>query len=453
MSHLSIKLKVTLWYTFLMIVVVSAVLGFMYLISASVIEKDVKKELEAVVDSIGGSIDVDDNDLRVNVNLVQNGIYTVVYQENKTPIQGFFPIEYDNTNVEFKSDILQTIKINTTSFYVYDRQISLKGEEDETLSFWIRGVVAADTTPNLMKSLFQIALMTLPFLVLIAAIGGYLISRQAFKPIDRLMKAANEITDGKDLSKRIGLENSNDEIGRLATTFDHMFTRLENSFEAEKQFTSDASHELRTPITVILAQSELAQSSAKTLEDHQEALGVIHRQALKISHLISQLLSFARLDQDSNKLEFLEVDLSDLTQSVIREQREAWDSTITLSSNIQEDIIATADPVLLNRLMSNLIENAYQYGKENGKILVSLSQTSKEVLFKVEDDGIGISRQNQAKIFQRFYQVSSSRTSNERGSMGLGLAMVQKIAQLHKGSISVESSLNKGSVFTFRFPK
>lgn len=452
MRHLSIKLKVTLWYTFLMIVVVSAVLGFMYLISSSVIEKDVKKELEAVVDSIGGSLHLDDQEVIIDVNLVQNGIYTVVYNENLNPIQGFFPLEYDNTNIEFKSDVLQTIKINGLNFYIYDRKVSLQDEEDRT-SVWIRGVVAADTAPNLMKNLFEMALMTLPFLVLLAAIGGYLISRQAFKPIDRLMKAANEISDGKDLSKRIGLENSKDEIGRLASTFDRMFNRLENSFEAEKQFTSDASHELRTPITVILAQSELAQSSAKTLEDHQEALGVIHRQALKTSHLISQLLAFARLDQDRGKLEFTPVDLSDLAQSVCDEQKEAWNSSITLSADIQANVSTQGDPVLLNRLMSNLIENAYQYGKENGHIKVSLTQTQKENIFIVEDDGMGISQQEQEKIFQRFYQVSNSRTSNERGSMGLGLAMVQKIALLHKGSIKVESTLNNGSIFTFRFPK
>lgn len=452
MRHLSIKLKVTLWYTFLMIVVVSAVLGFMYLISSSVIEKDVKKELEAVVDSIGGSLRLDDDQVIISVNLVQNGIYTVVYKENLSPIQGFFPLEYDNTDIDFRSDVLQTIKINGSNFYVYDRKVSLQDEEDRT-NVWIRGVVAADTAPNLMKNLFEMALMTLPFLVLLAAIGGYLISRQAFKPIDRLMKAANEISDGKDLSKRIGLENSKDEIGRLASTFDRMFNRLENSFEAEKQFTSDASHELRTPITVILAQSELAQSSAKTLEDHQEALGVIHRQALKISHLISQLLAFARLDQDRGKLEFTQVDLSDLAQSVCDEQKEAWASSITLSYEIQANVSTQGDPVLLNRLMSNLIENAYQYGRENGHIKVSLTQTQNENIFKVEDDGIGISKQEQEKIFQRFYQVSNSRTANERGSMGLGLAMVQKIALLHKGSIKVESTINKGSSFIFRFPK
>jgi len=452
MRNLSIKLKVTLWYSFLMVVVVSAVLAFMYLISSSVIEKDVKKELEAVVDSIGGSLHLDDDQVIVEGNLVQNGIYTVIYKENLSPIQGFFPLEYDNTNVDFRSDVLQTIKINGLNFYVYDRKVVLQDEEDKS-TVWIRGVAAADTTPNLMKSLFQIALMTLPFMVLLAAIGGYLISRQAFKPIDRLMKAANEISDGKDLSKRIGLENSKDEIGRLAKSFDRMFDRLEDSFEAEKQFTSDASHELRTPITVILAQSELALSSAKTIEEHHEALGVIHRQALKISHLITQLLAFARLDQERGKPEFTKVDLSDLAQSVCDEQKEAWESNNHLSYDIQPNVTAQADPVLLNRLMSNLIENAYQYGKEDGHIKVSLSQSQKEIFFKVEDDGIGISKQEQEKIFQRFYQVSHSRTANERGSMGLGLAMVQKIALLHKGSISVESALNKGSSFTFRFPK
>lgn len=448
MKNISIKLKVTLWYTLLMVLVVSAVLAFMWIISGSVIETDLKQQVVSTVNAISNNISLeDDNKVEIEDNLIQNGVYVMVYRNDKTPIKGTFQGNFIAEGIEFMSDKTQTVTQNAVDFYVYDRQIVITDDEKQ-MTLWVRGVAEADAVPNLMKSLFMMALFTLPFLVLIAAIGGYLISRQAFKPMDKLMLAANTITDGKDLSKRIGLE-SKDEIGRLAATFDGMFSRLEEAFEAEKQFTSDASHELRTPITVILAQSELAQKSPLTIEEHQEALSIIHRQALKISHLITQLLAFTRLDQNGNKLEMNEVDLSSLAEMICEEISSSKQTKIILSSTIQPNITVMGDQILLTRLMTNLIENAYQYSHEDGHIEVTLSQDKKGTQFSVKDDGIGIAPEDQAKIFQRFYQVEHARTANVRGSMGLGLAMVQKIAQLHQGKIEVTSALGKGSTFTF----
>jgi signal transduction histidine kinase len=452
MKHLSIKLRVTLWYTFLMILVVGSVLIFMMLISSTVIEKDVKSQLSATVNSVGNSLSMEDHDLDLDLgfSLFQNQVYTLLYYENKTYLKGDYPDAFDSKDLAFTPNTIRSIKNGDRNYYVVDRLFTVTGEEN-SVKVWVRGVIEADMAPNLMESLFEIALFTLPFLVLIAAIGGYLISRQAFKPIDHLMKSANDINDGGDLSKRIGLKNNHDEIGKLASTFDLMLSRLENAFEAEKQFTSDASHELRTPVTVILAQSELAQASAKTLEEHQEALNVIHRQATKISHLITQLLSFTRLDQMPDPLKFDQVDLSELALAVCAEQSEAWKSSISLISDIQNKIRMKGDSLLLGRLMNNLIDNAYQYGKENGTIKVSLKKQSNAILFTVEDDGIGISPTDQDKIFNRFYQADTVRTTSARGSSGLGLAMVKKIAMIHGGDIRVESQINQGSKFIVKF--
>ena len=453
MKHLSIKLRVTLWYTFLMVLVVGSVLIFMMLISSTVIEKDVKSQLSATVNSIGNSLSMDDHDLDLDLgfSLFQNQVYNLLYNENKTLLKGDYPDAFDSKDLTFTPNTIRSIKSGDLTYYVVDRLFTVTGEEG-SVKVWVRGVIEADTAPNLMKSLFEIALFTLPFLVLIAAIGGYLISRQAFKPIDHLMKAANDINDGGDLSKRIDLKNNHDEIGKLASTFDLMLSRLENAFDAEKQFTSDASHELRTPVTVILAQSELAQSSAKTLEEHQEALSVIHRQATKISHLITQLLSFTRLDQMPDPSKFDEVDLSELALAVCAEQAEAWNSSISVTSDIQNKIRMKGDSLLLGRLMNNLIDNAYQYGKENGTIKVSLKKQADAIVFTVEDDGIGISPTDLDKIFNRFYQADTSRTASVRGSSGLGLAMVKKIAMIHGGDIRVDSSINQGSKFIVKFP-
>ncbi len=451
MRNMSIKLKVTLWYTFLMILVVSIVLSFMWLISGSVIATDTKKQVERVVNTVSNGIKLDDDKIEINISLIQNEVYTVIYHEDKKPIAGIFQDQFISKGIEFFDGKTQTITLETSEFYVYDRLVLLKGEEGN-MKVWIRGVGEADIVPNLMDSLFSIALFTLPLLVILAAIGGYLISRQAFKPIDKLMAAANKITEGKDLTRRIGLD-SKDELGRLAHTFDTMFARLEAAFETEKQFTSDASHELRTPLTVIIAQTELAQKKDTSKQEHIDALNVIHNQATKMSQLITRLLTLSRLDQSTSKIVLSESDISELALAVCDEQRESWSSTIELTTDIDQHVMGWVDQTLILRLMSNLIENAFQYGKENGYILVSLKQTKNEICFIVKDDGIGISSVDQEKIFKRFYQVESSRTSNERNSMGLGLALVVKIAQVHQGRIEVESSLGNGTTFIFRMPK
>lgn len=452
MKHLSIKLKVTLWYTFLMILVVGSVLIFMMLISNSIVTRDVKAQLSATVNSIGNALSLDDEELNLDLefNLFQNQVYNLLYDDRKVLLKGNYPDAFVSEGLTFVSESTRTVESGDLTYYVYDRLFNVTGEEG-SVKVWVRGVIEADTAPNLMQSLFETALFALPFMVLVAALGGYLISRQAFKPIDKLMKASNEIKNGGDLSKRIGLEDNHDEIGKLASNFDLMLSRLENAFEAEKQFTSDASHELRTPITVILAQSELAQKSAKTVKEHQEALSVIHRQATKISHLITQLLSFSRLDQSPDASKFSDIDLSELAIAICSEQAEAWKSTIKLTTDIQNNIHMKGDSLLLGRLMNNLIDNAYQYGKESGIIKVSLKKQSDSLIFIVEDDGIGIPKSDQAKIFNRFYQADSSRTANDRGSMGLGLAMVKKIATIHGGDISVMSEINEGSKFVVIF--
>ncbi len=448
---MSIKLKVTLWYTFLMIVVVGVVLSFMWLISGTIIATDTKKQAERVISTVSNGIKLDDDGIEINVSLIQNEVYTVIYREDKSLIAGVFQAQFNSDGIDFRDGKTQTITIDSIEFYVVDRLVQLSGEEGK-LNVWIRGVVEADKAPNLMASLFSTALFTLPLLVVLAAIGGYLISRQAFKPIDRLMSAADKITEGKDLTQRIGLD-SKDELGRLANTFDTMFGRLEAAFENEKQFTSDASHELRTPITVILAQTELAQKKTTTLQEHQEALNVIHNQATKMSALITRLLTLSRLDQSTSKIELIEGDLSELAMAVCDEQKESWNSTIQLTTDIDQHVMGWIDQTLIIRLMSNLIENAYQYTKEKGHILVTLKQTKQEIYFSVKDDGIGISKTDQEKIFKRFYQVESSRTANQRNSMGLGLALVAKIAQVHHGKIEVLSSLGIGTTFIFKMPK
>ena len=227
-----------------------------------------------------------------------------------------------------------------------------------------------------------------------------------------------------------------------------MFARLERSFEAEKQFTSDASHELRTPIAVILAQCGETRH-ATTPEQYQEAITVIDRQARKMSALVAQLLQMTRLEQGTHPASMEEADLSELVTVLCEEQPEL-SRGITIQTDVQPEVHACFDVTLMSRLLQNLLNNAIRYGRDNGHIWVTLRALEDQILLSVRDDGVGIPEDRLEKIFQRFYQVDPSRSGS--AGTGLGLTMVRQIAALHGGEITVESREGAGSCFTLRFP-
>ena len=255
---------------------------------------------------------------------------------------------------------------------------------------------------------------------------------------------------GGDLKQRIEVKKGNDELHRLAESFNEMIGRLDAAFEAERQFTSDASHELRTPMSVIMAQCEYSLDETRTQEEYQNALGVIKRQGRKMSRLINDMLDFVRLERHSGCYAMEKTNLSELVSSVCQDMALIGEKGIKLSCIQGDNITACVCPELINRLLTNIISNAYRYGNENGSIKVELSEDENCIRLSVADDGIGISEDEQELIFNRFYQSDSSRSGV---GTGLGLTMVKEIASLHGGSVEVNSELGKGSVFTFVLPK
>ena len=249
------------------------------------------------------------------------------------------------------------------------------------------------------------------------------------------------------MSGRITVSSKNAEFSRLANDFNQMFERLERSFEAEKQFTSDASHELRTPVSIIKGACEYAEKYDETPEDHAETISMIQRQTDKMATLINQLLYMTRMEQGTENIAMEQMNLGEFANSFCNEQ--PWDhSRLTITA--AHDISVFANKELLGRLIRNLVENAFKYSSANGQVRLNISSTSTEVLLSVQDNGIGIPPEEQQKIWQRFYQVDSSRGSDE-GS-GLGLSMVEQIAKLHSGYMTLESIPGKGSTFTFHLP-
>ena len=234
---------------------------------------------------------------------------------------------------------------------------------------------------------------------------------------------------------------------QLAQTFDSMFSRLEKSFDAERQFTADASHELRTPAAAIIAQAEYALKQAPPAEK-DEALQKILAQARKMSRLLAQLLMLARADANKIPFEIEKFDFSEMAEIVIEEtQQIAGAKEITVNAAIEPEVCVEGDQTLLMRLLLNLLDNAVKYTENGGKIDFTLHKEKGSVVCSVKDTGCGIAPEELPKIWRRFYQAESSHR-NSSGA-GLGLSMVQWIANLHGGTITAESTPGKGSTFTF----
>ncbi len=446
MKRLSVKHKPTLWITLLMLLLVALVFAFMMSVSNSVVNEHTGDQLTSTLRGNLSGISRENGVLSFSedFSFTRNGVYTLIYSGSGALLAGQPPLSFP-VGTAFENGVLREASDGDNAFYVLDYWLHF-GWED---GVWVRGIIPAPDTADVLDELAGIALLLLPVMVIVSGLGAYLLARSTFRPIDRMIRTVGEINEGRDLSRRIGLPPGRDEISRLGQAFDHMFARLETSFEAEKQFTSDASHELRTPVAVILAQCEDARRNAQTPEQYAEAIGVIERQAGRMSDLIAQLLQMTRLEQGTQRISMEQADISSLVE-VICEEQPQLPRGITLQTDIQPDVEAWFDVTLMSRLLQNLINNAARYGRDNGHIWVALRRAEADVVLSVRDDGIGIPADQLDKIWKRFYQVGAARSAE--GGAGLGLTMVQQIATLHGGTVTVDSREGEGSCFTLRFP-
>ncbi len=444
MKKLSVKTKLTGWLTLLMLLLASLLLAFLLSVSRKVAFETAISQLSQVVQSNLDQLDVSDSrfELGSDFSFYRNGVSTLIYSQKEALLAGQIPVFFAGGEA-FRDRIIRKVPAEKGQYLVVDVWIPMERDN----GIWVRGILEAPEDTLLVRNLFLVAFIALPFFIALVALGSYLIIKRAFRPLDHITETAVAINEAKDLFRRIHLPSGSDEFCRLADTFDELFGRLERSFEAEKQFAADASHELRTPISIIKGACEYAKKYDETAEERQETISMIYRQTLKMSDLISKLLSMTRLEQGTEPAHMKALDFGELLHSVCEAQSYDHDRLVL---EIPEQIIVIADSVLLSQLVQNLIENAFKYGKPEGHVWVSLERNEKEILLRVRDDGIGIPAEEQEKIWKRFYQVDASHS--KEGGAGLGLALVQQIARLHGGYMTLESGPDSGSTFALHLP-
>lgn len=438
---MSAKLRLTLWFTLMVFILAAMVLVFVLVINSAAITDDPAERLVKTV--LRNADDVEFDNGRFDweeLEPYRRGVYCSFYSTAGDLLLAAEDPGMTALSLPFEKNIIRTVNIGGQDYFCYDSYVDM-----DITGIWIRGLVSSSDRSGLMHTIIVLTCTLLPALMALTLGGGWIIALDAFRPMEKILSAADSISDGGDLTARVGLKRGPTEMRRLSRAFDRMFARLELSFNAERQFASDASHELRTPITVILAECDRAKRKDKSPEDFLASIAVIEEQGKHMSELVQQLLGLTRIQHGTDRYPMRRSDLSIFVESCCGEFMPHDSRGISLETDIKPGIEADFNPALMSRVVQNLLQNAYKYGRENGHILVSLEQRGGRALLRVRDDGIGIAPEDQDKIWQRFWQADASR--GEDGGSGLGLAMVKEIAEFHGGRASVDSEPGKGSTF------
>jgi len=286
-------------------------------------------------------------------------------------------------------------------------------------------------------------------------VGGWLAGR-AMEPVDRMITEVREITDGRSLHRRLAMPMARDELARLAETVNQMMTRLERSFAALRRFTADASHELKTPLTVVRAGVERAITRPGMPQEALAPLEETLQQVNRMTELLDSLLTLARADEGRAELHREPVDMREIVEEA-GETGELLAEHAGVGIEIRlpaEPLVLAVDRSRIRQLALNLIENAVKYTPRGGQVSVELAGNDGRVVFTVADTGIGIAPGDLPHVFDRFWRADSARTrTSERAGTGLGLAICKWIAEAHGGTIEVQSRPGRGTTFTVGLPR
>jgi two-component system OmpR family sensor kinase len=295
-------------------------------------------------------------------------------------------------------------------------------------------------------------------MILLIALASRKVIKVGLRPLASVEETAERIADG-DLTARLPDVKPNTEVGRLVSTLNTMLGRIEESFSARvesesklRRFVADASHELRTPITAIRGFAELhRQGAVEGEEKTKELIGRIESESKRMGSLVEDLLLLARLDQ-SREMKLEPVNLTKLVSDAVESARAAGPGYIVKFEKVGEDCYALGDNDRIHQVVANLLANARTHTPAGTTIDVSLSQGEDGVRIRIADNGPGLSKEDQARIFERFYRADSSRVRTDGVGTGLGLSIVDAVMRAHAGQVSVESELGKGAAFTLFFP-
>ncbi|WP_164844349.1 ATP-binding protein [Azoarcus sp. DN11] len=333
------------------------------------------------------------------------------------------------------------------SLRVLQREVEVDG-----IRAVIRAAFPEEQIERELASLLWVLAVGLPLAIGAAGIAGYWLAGRALAPVSKMTDEAQSITADR-LHARLPIANPNDELGRLGTTFNDLFARLEGSFEQLRRFTSDASHELRTPLTVIRSVGEVALRERHDEAGYREIIGAMLEESDRLAQLVQSLLTLARADGGRIPLNPAPFDLAELGEEtashlqILAEEK----SQQLLFDNRAGQLPVMGDRSVMRQAVLNVLDNAIKYSPEKGPIRVVARCDNGRAILEIEDSGPGIALEHRAKVFDRFYRIDSGRSRKE-GGFGLGLAIARWAVEANGGRIVVQRGDPGGSVFRMTLP-
>ncbi len=374
---------------------------------------------------------------------------SIVFSKSMPHIAPLSKADFDDIiNGEDSFDIVngESAERKKIKFRIYSKPVVINGKA----AYVVQSAAPIDLVFIALKNLRLVLFLLLPLTVFLAAMPGFLLVRLTLKPIDSMIDTLRQITT-ENLKLKIHIPDTKDEIRRLADTFNDMIERLDRSFSSQQNFIQDISHQLRSPLKARMAELESALKEAYSPQEYVSILKRGLEQIDKLSKIIEDLLTLAKYDNRQMALEIKKVNLTRLIREILENVKlAAEEKDISISSFLRDVIILDGDENQLKRLLTNILDNAIKYTNRRGMVSVAAHKFDKSANVIVSDTGVGIPEDDLPYIFDRFYQANKSRGT--KNGFGLGLSSAKSIVEAHKGKISVESQVDRGSTFTVVLP-
>jgi heavy metal sensor kinase len=454
MTNLPLRIRITAWYFAVLTTgfLLFGVIAF-YALRGSILEtvdetlEDQMQGIRELVEREGGKAELQrdleqDEEIRAGSDLLQvsdpggNWIY-----RSKT-MAHYGPATAGEPGIAFATE-----EPNGVPLRILTRPVKAAGR-----TYRVQLAYPLDDFFEALARFRRILYLSSPFLLLLASAGGYWLSRRALEPMDQVTREARSIS-AKNLSSRLAVPHTGDELQRLSETLNGMLERLEQAFRRITQFTADASHELRTPVALMRTRAEIVLRKSRSEEEYREALRQILEDLQRTSSLIENLMLLARADSGVEALARERINLVEhLDEACLEGRALAETKQISLRAELpQSPVWIDGDANSLRRLFLILLDNAVKYTPPRGRVTVSLSASDGCAVAEVRDTGIGVAAQDLPHVFERFFRADRAR-SRQTGGAGLGLAIGKWIAEAHGGTVNALSNPGEGSVFQVRIP-
>lgn len=454
---LSFKKRITLYTTMAVaittVVIFITIYAVVYFTSYRHLDNDITLEKEEVFNNIDWKGDhiiinkmpeweeAEHKQLEVNPTFIQivDMKGSIVFRSINLQTSHFL-FDPSNKKESFYNSEVNKQRIRQGQFPIYNENRKIIGQ--------VTIGVSQQESYNVLSNLFFTLCVSFFIMLFVLHRVISFAASKAIAPVHQLIKAASGIND-KNINTRLPLPENEDEIYQLATTINELLNRIENSIDQQKQFTADASHEMRTPITAIRGQLEVLLRKKREPEQYESKIKEVLVQVDRLSQMFDQLLQLSRLESGVTIVKKESILLEPVIDATINKwQKELNKKRMLLHLSVPENAAVMADPFLLDRILDNLFSNAIKYGYESGNIFVVWNENSESLLIK--DDGPGIAAAQLPHLFNRFYRADHSRSSQIQGN-GLGLAIVKRLADLQQIQISLDSTEGKGTDFTIKF--